>query len=66
LFLSCAETDHTFGAEERNKAIDILIEDKKKYQLQLFCGVDHGFALRGNMEDAYERWSISHQVRGHC
>lgn len=54
LFLSCAETDHTFDTDSRNKAIDILREDKKRYQLQLFCGVEHGFALRGNMENPYE------------
>ncbi|KAF2735117.1 alpha/beta-hydrolase [Polyplosphaeria fusca] len=56
LFLSCAEVDHTFDTESRNKAIEIMNEGKKEYQLQLFSGVEHGFALRGNMEDKYERW----------
>ena len=55
LFLSCAETDHTFGTEDRNKAIDMLREDKKAYQLQLFSKVAHGFALRCNLDDPYER-----------
>lgn len=55
LFLSCAEIDHTFDAESRNQAIDMLMEDKKVYHLQLFSGVEHGFALRGNQDDPYER-----------
>lgn len=55
LFLSCSETDHTFGTEDRNKAIDMLREDKKDYQLQLFSKVAHGFALRCNLDDPYER-----------
>lgn len=55
LFLSCAEIDHTFGTESRNQAIDLLIEGRKEYQLQLFHGVAHGFALRANLNVPYER-----------
>lgn len=55
LFLSCAEVDHTFDTESRRRAIDILQEDKKTYQLQLFAGVQHGFALRGDQNDPYQR-----------
>jgi dienelactone hydrolase len=55
LLLSCAEVDHTFGADSRRQAIDMLIEDKKTFQVQLFSGVAHGFALRGDMENPYER-----------
>lgn len=55
LFLSCSEIDHTFPAESRRKAIDMLIEDKRDYSLQLFGKVEHGFALRGNQNDPYER-----------
>ncbi|KAK4628952.1 Hydrolase pyvD [Fulvia fulva] len=56
LFLSCAEVDHTFGTESRNKAVDMMIEDAKEYSLQLFHGVEHGFALRANLDVAYEAW----------
>ncbi|KAL4966417.1 Alpha/Beta hydrolase protein [Aspergillus stella-maris] len=56
LFLSCSETDHTFPTEARRRAIDIMSANRSKYQLQLFSGVERGFALRGNMEDAYERY----------
>lgn len=33
----------------------IMQTDNKIYQLQLFAGVEHGFALRGNMDVPYER-----------
>ncbi|KAF2653960.1 alpha/beta-hydrolase [Lophiostoma macrostomum CBS 122681] len=56
LFLSCAEIDHTFDAESRNKAVDIMSAGKKTWNVQIFSGVEHGFALRGNMNDKYERW----------
>lgn len=35
--------------------MDILEEVKVPHQLQLFSGVKHGFALRGDMNDPYER-----------
>jgi dienelactone hydrolase len=55
LFLSCAEIDHTFDTAGRNRAVDIMIKEGKDYQVQLFHGVEHGFALRGDVENAYER-----------
>lgn len=55
LFLSCSEIDHTFDVEGRRKALDIMQREKKVYQYQLFSGVEHGFALRGNVENPYER-----------
>jgi len=54
LFLSCAEVDHTFDTPSRRRALEILQSDKKQYHLQLFSGVEHGFALRGNMNEPYE------------
>lgn len=41
--------------------MDILQREKKTWQLQLFSGVEHGFALRGNMDNAYERKCWLHQ-----
>ena len=29
-------------------------EEKKVFQVQLFQGVEHGFALRGDINNAYE------------
>lgn len=47
--------DHTFPLEARQLALDILQSGQKIYQFQLFSGVEHGFALRGNMKNPYER-----------
>ncbi|KAJ5987745.1 Dienelactone hydrolase [Penicillium waksmanii] len=55
LFLSCSVEDHTFPLEARQAALDILEEGQKTYQFQMFSGVSHGFALRGNMKNPYER-----------
>ncbi|KAI0124805.1 Alpha/Beta hydrolase protein [Xylariales sp. AK1849] len=64
LFMSCSEIDHTFPTDSRNKAVDILNTKHKPYHLQLFSGVEHGFALRGNMDDPYERWVKEESLRG--
>ncbi|KAK4150001.1 hypothetical protein C8A00DRAFT_46497 [Chaetomidium leptoderma] len=54
LFLSCAEIDHTFDVASRRRALDILQQGNKVYHYQLFSGVEHGFALRGNPDDPYQ------------
>lgn len=64
VFLSCSELDHTFPTESRNKAVEMMKAGHKKYHLQLFSGVEHGFALRGNPEDPYERWVKEQSIRG--
>lgn len=55
LLLSCAENDHAFDTASRRKALDILQREKKKYHVQLFHGVAHGFAVRGDPADPYQR-----------
>ncbi|CAD0110206.1 unnamed protein product, partial [Aureobasidium uvarum] len=57
LFLSCSEIDHTFDISSRRKALDIMQKGKKVFHYQLFSGVEHGFALRGDPEDPYQRRS---------
>lgn len=42
----------------------MMIEQKKQYQVQLFQGVEHGFALRGNMENPYERYCKEQSLKG--
>lgn len=64
LCLSCAETDFTFETDARNKAITILREAKKPYHLQLFSGVEHGFALRCDLNDPYARWCKEESAEG--
>jgi hypothetical protein len=58
LFLSCSEIDHTFDTDSRRRALDLLRAGSTQFHLQLFANVEHGFALRGNMENPYERTSF--------
>ncbi|KAL4760984.1 uncharacterized protein BDW70DRAFT_150413 [Aspergillus foveolatus] len=64
LYLSCSEQDHTFVQESRRTALQILQAGKKTYHLQLFSGVEHGFALRGNMDNAYECYVKEQSLQG--
>ncbi|KAJ7471972.1 Alpha/Beta hydrolase protein [Mycena latifolia] len=64
LLLSCAEHDFTFSLESRRRAEDILIETKAKYQFQVFSGVQHGFAVRGDLENPDHRWAKEESARG--
>ena len=64
LLLSCAENDHAFPAEKWQKAQRILQEGEKKYQIQFFQGVSHGFAVRCNLDDPYERFVKEQSYRG--
>ncbi|KAI8192315.1 hypothetical protein K4K53_009154 [Colletotrichum sp. SAR 10_77] len=58
LFMSCSEVDHTFNVPSRRRALDILQSEKKIYHYQLFSGVEHGFALRGDPKDPYQPASM--------
>jgi hypothetical protein len=60
--MSCSEVDHTFDKSSRRVALDILEKGNKTYHYQLFSGVEHGFALRGNPNNPYERKSTSLSV----
>ncbi|KAF2212747.1 hypothetical protein CERZMDRAFT_111797 [Cercospora zeae-maydis SCOH1-5] len=64
LFLSCAEIDQTFPKELRRRAVDILDEKKVRYQVQVFQGVSHGFALRGDMDDKWQRYAKEASFQG--
>ncbi|KAH6954606.1 hypothetical protein DER45DRAFT_586028 [Fusarium avenaceum] len=62
LFLSCSEIDHTFDVPSRRQALDILQSQKKIYHYQVFSGVEHGFALRGDPNDPYQRFDFTGDV----
>ena len=49
--------DPWFPPEARNRAERIMLNAGVKYYLQVFSGAEHGFALRGNMEDIEQRKS---------
>ncbi|CAH2355161.1 protein Aim2p [[Candida] railenensis] len=48
LLISAASKDVAFPNEARQKAIDILTKNDVEYELTIFHGVDHGFAVRGD------------------
>lgn len=50
-----SETDFTFPLESRRRAEDLLIAAKAKYHIQVFSGVSHGFAVKGNPDVEQER-----------
>ncbi|KAM5370027.1 hypothetical protein ACJZ2D_008710 [Fusarium nematophilum] len=64
LFLSCSEVDHTFDVPSRRRALDILQDGNKTFHYQLFGGVEHGFALRGDPDDPYQRWVKEQSLAG--
>ncbi|KAF8959819.1 dienelactone hydrolase family-domain-containing protein [Flammula alnicola] len=57
LLLSCAETDQTFPTEARHRAENILAEIKATYHVQVYSGVSHGFATRGDISVENIRWA---------
>ncbi|EJU05682.1 alpha/beta-hydrolase [Dacryopinax primogenitus] len=63
-FFSCAETDGTFPAELRHKAEAIVQANKLNYHFQLFSGVTHGFAIRGDPKDENQRWAKEQSAWG--
>lgn len=57
LLISAAETDSIFPAELRRQTEDKLVEIGARYQLTLFSGVAHGYAVRGDMSDPVVKYS---------
>ncbi|EKG17503.1 Dienelactone hydrolase [Macrophomina phaseolina MS6] len=49
LSISAAETDEIFPASKRRESEDILLDIKATYQINLFPGVEHGFAVRADI-----------------
>ncbi|KAL7267453.1 hypothetical protein RUND412_009964 [Rhizina undulata] len=56
LAISAAETDTIFPAELRRQTEDKLKEVGATYQLTLFSGVEHGFAVRADVSKKLERF----------
>lgn len=48
LSISAAETDRIFPADLRHKSEGILAKTGQPYQINLFSGTSHGFAVRGD------------------
>jgi dienelactone hydrolase len=57
LSIAAAETDPIFPAENRHQSEVILSKIKVPYQINLFSGVSHGFAVRGDPKVKAEKFA---------
>ncbi|KAI9736583.1 MAG: hypothetical protein M1818_006094 [Claussenomyces sp. TS43310] len=57
LSIAAAETDEIFPSEKRHKSEVVLKDTKQPYQINLFSGVVHGFAVRGDMSVKHEKFA---------
>ncbi|RCK58929.1 Protein AIM2 [Candida viswanathii] len=57
LLISAAETDPIFTPELRHHSEDELAKLGVRYQVDLFSGVAHGFAVRGDIKDPVVRYA---------
>lgn len=51
LLISAAEVDNIFTSDLRHSSLAKLAEIDARYQFELFSGVSHGFAVRGDMSN---------------
>lgn len=51
------ENDEIFTKELRQKTETKLAETKATYQINLFGGMEHGFAVRGDMKDPKQKFA---------
>lgn len=63
LSIAAAETDHIFSKEGRHKSEEILQRTSQPYQINLFSGVSHGFATRGDPNDRVVRFAKEQAFR---
>jgi dienelactone hydrolase len=49
LKIAAAETDHIFSPEKRHETEKLLKDGRKTYQITLYSGVEHGFAVRADL-----------------
>ena len=57
LLISAAETDPIFTTELRHETERVLAEGKKRYQIDLFSGVAHGYAVRGDISQPHVKYA---------
>ncbi|KAL5347071.1 hypothetical protein ACLOAV_008214 [Pseudogymnoascus australis] len=55
--IAAAETDSIFPVEKRHKSEEILKATGVLYQINLYSGVSHGFAVRGDPNIPQEKWA---------
>lgn len=57
LTIAAAETDQIFPEEKRHETEKILKEHKKTYQINLYSGVEHGFAVRADLSSQQAKYA---------
>jgi len=57
LSIAAAETDSIFTTDLRHKSEEILKEVKQPYQMNLYSGTEHGFAVRGDIKDPVKKYA---------
>ncbi|KAH6874135.1 hypothetical protein BKA70DRAFT_1351029 [Coprinopsis sp. MPI-PUGE-AT-0042] len=57
------EDDFTFSTESRRRGVDILTETKAVYYMQVFGGVTHGFATKGDISVPHIRHAKEESAR---
>ncbi|GMM37371.1 hypothetical protein DASC09_046960 [Saccharomycopsis crataegensis] len=55
--ISAAQTDARFTPELRHKTEEILIKNNIRFQMDLFSGVSHGFAIKGDIKDPVVKYA---------
>ncbi|RDA86898.1 hypothetical protein CP532_1841 [Ophiocordyceps camponoti-leonardi (nom. inval.)] len=63
LSIAAAETDFIFPVEKRHKSEEILLKTKQPYQVNLYSGVEHGFAVRGEVEVKVQKFAREQALR---
>ena len=57
LSIAAAETDTIFPNEKRHRSEEILKEVGHPYQINLYSGVEHGFAVKGDPKIPQAKWA---------
>ncbi|KAM0815882.1 putative Dienelactone hydrolase domain-containing protein [Seiridium cardinale] len=57
LSIAASETDSIFTVEQRHKSEQILAETGVPYQMNLYSGVSHGFAVRCDLSQKTQRYA---------
>lgn len=65
LLISGAEVDPIFTTELRRQTEDKLAEIGARYQITVFSGVKHGFAVRGDFSDPVAKYAAEKALNDH-
>ncbi|KAJ5203456.1 hypothetical protein N7449_005535 [Penicillium cf. viridicatum] len=55
--IAAAETDSIFTTQLRHESEETLIKAAQPWQINLFSGVSHGFAVRADLNDPKQKWA---------